>query len=41
LRARKGAPGVSNGRELEIVATEVAGGTLTDAQRAFRTRWLN
>ena len=41
LRASKGAPGVSNGRELEIVTTEAAGGKLTDLQRAFRARWLN
>jgi predicted metalloprotease with PDZ domain len=41
LRARKGAPGMSNGRELEVVTTEVAGGRLSEAQRAFRARWLN
>jgi len=41
LRKREGATGRSTQGELEVVTVETTGGTSTDAQRMFRTRWLN
>jgi predicted metalloprotease with PDZ domain len=41
LRRRESSSGGSSKGELEVVTAEAAGGNLSDAQRSFRTRWLN